>query len=180
MAKKVLVITTSLRRGGNSETLADEFIRGASDAGNDVEKIALGDYELEFCKGCLACQKTEKCVINDGAAEIIEKMKNADVIAFATPIYYYEMSGQMKTLLDRANPLFPSEYRFRDIYLFSAAADESEDADARALCGLQGWIECFEKAELKGSVLAAGADSVGSVKGNPALERAYEMGRAVK
>lgn len=180
MSKKVLVIATSLRRGGNSEMLADDFMRGAKDAGNEVEKIFLGDYELKFCKGCLACQKTGKCVIKDGAAEIIGKMKDADVIAFATPIYYYEMSGQMKTLLDRANPLFGSDYRFRDIYLFSAAADDSEDADERALCGLQGWIECFEKAELKGSVLAAGAQNVGDAKGNPALERAYGMGRAVK
>ena len=107
-------------------------------------------------------------------------MNEADVIAFATPIYYYEMSGQLKTMLDRSNPLFGTDYRFRDIYLFTAAADGSEEADERALVGLQGWIECFDKAELKGSVLAAGADSVGSVKGNPALERAYEMGRAVK
>ncbi len=180
MAKKVLVITTSLRRGSNSEILACEFARGAREAGNDVEKIALGNYDLKFCKGCLACQKTGRCVINDGAAEIVEKMKNADVIAFATPIYYYEMSGQMKTLLDRANPLFPTEYSFCDIYLFSSAADPSEAADERALCGLQGWVECFEKAELKGSVLAAGVNAAGEARGNPALKRAYEMGRSVR
>ncbi len=179
MAKKVLAIATSLRRGGNSERLADEFLRGAEEAGCRVEKIFLGDYELNFCKGCLACQKTGRCVINDGAAEIIGKMKEADVIAFATPIYYYEMSGQMKTLLDRANPLFPGEYAFRGIYLFTAAADESEEADERALCGLQGWIECFDKAELRGSVLASGAEGVGDVKGSHALARANAMGRAV-
>lgn len=180
MGKKILVITSSMRRGGNSETLADAFARGAAEAGCSVEKIALADYELKYCKGCLACQKTGKCVIKDGTERILAKMTEADVIAFATPVYYYEMSGQMKTMLDRSNPLFGTDYGFRDIYLFTAAADESEDADERVLCGLQGWIECFDKAELKGSVLAAGADAAGSVKGNPALERAYEMGRAVK
>ena len=107
-------------------------------------------------------------------------MNEADVIAFATPIYYYEMSGQLKTMLDRSNPLFGTDYRFRDIYLFTAAADGSEEADERALVGLQGWIECFDKTELRGSVLAAGVDAAGAVKGSPALERAYEMGRAVK
>lgn len=180
MAKKVLVITSSMRRGGNSETLADEFARGAAEAGNSVEKIALADYELKFCKGCLACQKSGKCVIKDGTEQILAKMNEADVIAFATPIYYYEMSGQLKTMLDRSNPLFGTDYSFRDIYLFTSAADGSDEADERALVGLQGWIECFDKAELKGSILAAGVDAVGAVKGNPALERAYEMGRAVK
>ena len=55
-------------------------------------------------------------------------MNEADVIAFATPIYYYEMSGQLKTMLDRSNPLFGTDYRFRDIYLFTSAADGSEAA----------------------------------------------------
>ena len=135
MAKKVLVITSSMRRGGNSETLADEVARGAAEAGNSVEKIALADYELKFCKGCLACQKTGKCVIKDGTEQILAKMNEADVIAFATPIYYYEMSGQLKTLLDRSNPLFGTDYGFRDIYLFTSAADDSEEADERALVG---------------------------------------------
>ena len=102
MAKKVLVITSSMRRGGNSETLADEFARGAAEAGNSVEKIALADYELKFCKGCLACQKTGKCVIKDGTEQILAKMNEADVIAFATPIYYYEMFRRYE--LERFHP----------------------------------------------------------------------------
>ena len=103
--KKVLVISSSLRLRSNSEALADEFIRGAAEAGNEVEKITLKDKEIHFCKGCLNCQKTQKCVIKDDTPAIVEKMHDADVIAFATPIYYYEMCGQLKTLLDRANPL---------------------------------------------------------------------------
>lgn len=65
---------------------------------------------IRFCKGCLACQKTQHCVINDDAPAIVAKMHDADVIVFATPIYYYEMCGQLKTLLDRANPLYSSDY----------------------------------------------------------------------
>ena len=123
--KTVLIISTSPRKGGNSEILADEFAAGAREAGHDVEKVCLYDKTINFCKGCLACQKTQRCVIHDDADAIARKMKDADVLVFATPIYYYEMCGQMKTMLDRANPLFPAEYAFRDIYLL-ASAEENE------------------------------------------------------
>jgi multimeric flavodoxin WrbA len=106
--KNILVISTSLRNGSNSEILADKFIEGALDNGNNVEKITLKNKKLNFCVGCLTCQRTLECIFKDDANQIVSKMKNADVLVFATPIYYYEMSGQMKTLLDRANPLYPA------------------------------------------------------------------------
>ncbi|MDD2649416.1 MAG: NAD(P)H-dependent oxidoreductase [Eubacteriales bacterium] len=127
----------------------------------------------------LCCQQTHKCVIKDDAPAIVEKMKNADVIAFASPIYYYEMSGQLKTLLDRANPLFGSDYAFRDIYFISAAADTDEDTDKRAVSGLEGWIACFERARLAGKIFGAGANDVGDIAGNPAVQEAYRMGRNI-
>ncbi|MDE8735289.1 flavodoxin family protein, partial [Eubacteriales bacterium DFI.9.88] len=81
-----------MRNQSNSELLADSFIEGAKEAGHAVEKISLKDKNIGFCKGCLACQEQGKCVIEDDAIEIAEKMKRADVIVYATPIYYYEMS----------------------------------------------------------------------------------------
>lgn len=179
MAKNVLVISTSLRKGGNSDVLADEFLKGATDAGHQVEKISLINKQISFCRGCLACQKTQKCVIKDDANAIVEKMKNADVLVFATPVYYYEMSGQMKTLLDRANPLFPSDYKFRSIYLLGAAAENDNRALEGAIHGLGGWIECFPKAELKGVVYGIGATDVGDIKGMPAVAQAYQMGHKI-
>ena len=97
----VLVISTSFRKNSNSDILSDEFIKGAAEAGHNVEKINLSDKTINFCKGCLACQKTQKCIINDDAREIAEKVLNADILVFATPIYYYSVSGQLKTLIDR-------------------------------------------------------------------------------
>ena len=126
MPKHILVISTSPRKGGNSETLANEFIRGAEESGNQVEKICLYDKTISFCKGCLTCLKTRTCIIHDDAEIIAQKMKTADVLVFATPVYYYEMSGQMKTMLDRANPLYDSDYQFRDVYLLAAAAEDEE------------------------------------------------------
>lgn len=179
MNKKVLIVLTSPRKNGNSEILADAFLKGTVDGGNTPEKISLYDKSIGFCKGCLACQKTGRCVIHDDADMIVQKMLSADVLVFATPIYYYEMSGQMKTMLDRANPLFPANYAFRDIYFLSTAAEDEEGVDARAISGLEGWIECFSKARLAGTVFAGGVNGVGEIDGHSSLKKAYEMGKAV-
>ena len=177
--KNVLIISTSPRKGGNSESLALEFAKGAQEAGNKVETVFFREKNIGFCKGCLACTKTNRCVIKDDAAELVEKMLAADVIAFATPIYYYEMSGQMKTLLDRGNPMYSADYSFRDIYLLSTAAEDGENVPKRAVSGLEGWIECFPKSRLAGTVFAGGVNAVGDIKGHSALNKAYEMGKAI-
>ena len=176
---RIMVISATLRREGNSDALAEAFARGAREAGHEVEKISLRDKEVAFCRGCLACQETGRCVIHDDADAIVERMGQADVLAFATPIYYYEMAGQMKTLLDRANPLYASEYRFRDVYLLAAAADGDPQAVDGAAKGLEGWISCFEGARLAGVVFGGGATGIGDIRGNPALEEAYALGRGL-
>lgn len=176
----VLVISTSLRPTSNSDALAREFARGAAVAGHSVEVVSLRGKKIEFCRGCFACQKTQKCVIKDDAPDIVAKMRNADVIAFATPIYYYEMCGQMKTLLDRANPLYPSDYKFRNIYLLTTAAEDEPQVPQRAVSGLTGWIDCFERARLAGTVFAGGVNDMGEIEGHKALNEAYELGKTVE
>ncbi|MDO4379973.1 MAG: flavodoxin family protein [Clostridia bacterium] len=177
---KVLVISTSLRKTSNSDILADEFIKGAKDAGHDVEKISLRGKKLGFCIGCLSCQRTGKCVIKDDMEEINQKLHDCDAVAFATPIYYYEMCGQMKTLLDRANPLYDSDYRFKNVYLLSTAAEDDENVDDRAIEGLCGWIECFERAKFAGTVFVGGVNDPGEIKGNEKLKEAYKLGNEVE
>lgn len=175
--KKIVIISSSPRKAGNSDALADEFALGAQEAGHTVEKICLRDKAVGFCKGCLACQKTQQCVIRDDAADITQRMKQADVIVFATPVYYYEMSGQMKTMLDRTNPLFSSSYSFREIYLLATAADSNPSAVDGAVSGLMGWISCFDKTRLKGVVRGVGVTDVGDIKTAPAaLKAAHDMG----
>ena len=178
---KVLVITTSLRAKSNSDILAARLIEGAKDAGHEVEQISLKGKEIRFCIGCLACQKTQRCVLKDDAVEIAEKVKNADTLVFATPIYYYEMSGQMKTLLDRLNPLYTTEYRFRKVYLLSVAAEDETYVPERAVNGLQGWIDCFEKAELAGSLFCGGINDPGEATGKQEdQDEAYQFGRSLE
>ena len=180
MSKKVLILSTSPRKNSNSEALAEAFARGAAESGNTEEMVTLRGKELRFCLGCFACQKSGKCVIRDDMQEIVPKMEQADVLAFATPIYYYEMSGQMKTLLDRGNPLFVADYRFRDVYLLSSAAEDEDFVPQRALSGLEGWVACFPKARLAGSVFGGGVTETGEMKAHPEkLQEAYTLGREV-
>lgn len=180
MAKKVLVISSSLRNNSNSETLAKHAAKGAQDAGHNVEFISLKDKTLNFCKGCLACQKTMKCVIKDDASEICEKVGNADVLIFANPIYYYELCGQLKTLLDRCNPLYPSDYKFREVYLITASAEDGDEVYQTAKGGMQGWVDCFEKARFVNVLSCGGLTDPAEAEGNQAyLQAAYELGKSV-
>lgn len=179
MAKKILVICTSMRSRSNSEMLADSFIEGAKASGNTVEKVTLKGKTINFCKGCFSCQKTGKCVIADSAPAITEKIRQAEVIVWASPIYYYSVSGQMKTLIDRANPLYVSEYAFRDVYFLSAATEDEKDTDDRALRTVEGWIACFPKARLAGKVFAGGVTDQGEIAGHKALQEAFAMGKAI-
>ena len=107
-------------------------------------------------------------------------MHDAQVLVFASPIYYYGLSGQLKTMLDRANSLYGSDYAFEEVYLLTSAADNEEGTDQRAITGMQGWIDCFERAHLAGTVFAGGVNAAGEIAGHPALQQAYEMGRAVQ
>ena len=179
MGKNVLVISTSLRDRSNSEMLADAFLAGTKAAGNRVEKVTLREKALSFCKGCLTCQETQKCVIQDDTAQIVEKMAQADVIVFATPIYYYEMCGQLKTFLDRMNPLYPRENRFRDVYLLASAAEDEPSAMDGAVKGVQGWIDCFDGVRLAGVVRATGVNAAGEVRNTDAVKKAYQMGKSI-
>ena len=177
----VLVISTSLRAKSNSDILTERLIAGARDAGHQVEHISLKGKTIKFCIGCLACQKTQKCIQKDDAVEIAEKVKNADTLVFVTPIYYYEMSGQMKTLLDRMNPLYTSDYKFRRVYMLSTAAEDEESTPEKAVNGLQGWIDCFEKAEFAGTLFCGGINDPGEALEKAAeLEEAFQFGTKIQ
>ena len=178
--KNIIVISTSLRKNGNSERLADAFVKGAKEAGHMVEKCSLQDCAMHFCTGCMTCQHSRQgqCAMPDDADILIQKMAAADVIVFATPVYFYEMCGQMKTLLDRTNPLFPIPYKFKDIYLLTTAADSEQHAMDGVIKGLQGWIDCFEKSSLKAVVYGTSIDGMDAVLEHPEiLNEAYELGK---
>lgn len=179
MSKKVVVLSTSLRTNSNSELLAKSFMDGAKDSGNEVKYISLKNKDIRFCIGCLACQKTGHCVIKDDVADIMNSVLEADVVVWSTPIYYFEMSGQMKTLIDRLNPMYSKDYKFRDVYLLATAAEEGDEVFEKVITGLNGWIDCFEKTTIKGTILAGGVSDSGAISGNDKLKEAYDLGSHV-
>ncbi len=178
--KNVVIVNSTFRKDGNSEALALEFGRGAKEAGNEVKTISVRDLNLQFCIGCLSCQKTGKCVLKDGINEILPLVRNADILVFATPVYYYCMSGQLKTFLDRLNPLYPQDNKFKEVYLLTTSAEDDKSAMDGTVKGVQGWIDCFEGVKLAGVVYGIGADDIGTVQSTAAFTQAYEMGKSIK
>lgn len=180
MSKKVLIISTSLRPNANSEILAHETERGAKESGHEVEFLSLKDKNIQFCKGCLACQKIGYCVIDDDANEITEKIRTSDVIVWATPVYYYEMSGQMKTLIDRANSMFATGHKFSEVYVITTSADSSDNVVQTVINGLNGWIACFDNVKFCGYVNGGGLEAPNDAESNKELlQKAYEMGKNI-
>ncbi|WP_294533009.1 flavodoxin family protein [uncultured Bacteroides sp.] len=177
--KRVVIISTSLRVRSNSDLLAEQFMKGAESAGHQVEKVELLGKQIAFCLGCFACAKLGRCVIDDDVNGIMEKVMKADVIVWATPIYYYEMSGQMKTLIDRMNAMYDRDYRFREVYLLTTAAEDEASVPQRAEAGLTGWIDCYPKARLVGTLFCGGVNEPNEIQGNAKLEEAFELGKSV-
>ncbi len=179
MSKNILVISSSLRSGSNSEALADSFIKGAEDAGNKTEKILL-NKSIDFCEDCFASQKMDKTVTNYDEITVMKIMHDADVIVFAMPIYYYDMSGQMKILIDHASCLYSSDYKSHDIYFLSAAAEKEDDIDEQAGHILKKWFNEYPKFKFCGTVFAGGVNGPNEMSGHPALKKAYDMGNSIK
>lgn len=177
--KKIVVIASSPRKNGNSNALVKEFVRGAQEAGNTVQTVSLGDIQMDFCRGCMTCNQTLKCVINDDVKTVLETMKRADVIVFATPVYYYSVSGQLKTFFDRTSPLFADKYQFTDVYLLATAAEDEAETVAGTKTAVMGWIDCYPGTRLVKTVFAGGVDAVGEIDGHKALQQAYETGKNV-
>ena len=179
MNKKVLILSGSPRRGGNSDLLCDEFMIGVRKAGHAVEKIFIHDRSINYCTACGICytQKTD-CVHGDDMAEIIQKMIDADVIVMATPVYFYSMSGQMKVMIDRTISRF-LEICDKDMYFLLAAHDDNREAMEKVLAGFRGYMACLPGAKEKGVIYGLGVFGAGEIKDSSAMEKAREMGGLV-
>lgn len=179
MSKKVLVLSASPRRGGNSDILCDQFISGAKESGNETEKIFLGDLEINYCDACDNClENNGKCVKDDDMDEVLDKMISADAIVLATPVYFYTMNGQMKTLIDRTYPRY-TKITNKEIYLIATAANPKKEAMERTMDGFRGFTSLLSGSEEKGIIYGTGAWKIGDIKGSMAMAEAYELGKGV-
>ncbi len=175
--KKVLIISASPRKGGNSDLLCDQFLKGAQDAGHDAEKISLSAHKINYCLGCGVCNNTHECVQKDDMKPLLDKMVRADVIVLATPVYFYSMDGQLKTFIDRTVPRY-TEISNKDFYFIVTAADSSKKNMTRTLEALRGFSEdCLDGTREKGVIYGVGAWQKGEVKETPAYQQAYQAGK---
>lgn len=180
MSKKVLILSGSPRKAGNSDLLCDEFMRGASESGNAVEKIRVAEKKIGYCRACYYCRQNEGvCAIKDDMADILQKMIDADVIVLASPVYFYSVDAQLKALIDRTVARW-LEVRDKEFYYIATMADEQvESADTTITC-FRGYADCVEGAKEMGIICGSGVYEKGEIKGTPAMQRAYEMGKSVK
>lgn len=178
--KNVVIFSTSLRDGSNSDILADAFSKGVVSAGHQIEKISLKGKTLSFCQGCNICDSTGVCAIKDDAAEFVDKAAAADVLVFAGPMYHTNISGAMKTLLDRLTPAMARDYKFTDIYMIITAADDSQGATADAEKTLEDWTYSFKKTSIKGIIRGQGIDPPKDAENHDrVIKEAYSMGRDI-
>lgn len=180
MKKRVLILSASPRKGGNSDLLCDEFVRGAKEAGHDTEKVFLRDKQIGYCTACDYCRTHNgECIHQDDMAELLVKMITADVLVMATPVYFYTMDAQMKTVIDRTVARY-TELSSKEFYFIVTAADNNSQALERTLEGFRGFTDCCLTNPIeKGIIYGIGVWQKGEVQNTPAMRQAYEMGKQV-
>lgn len=176
MSKKVLILSGSPRKGGNSDLLCDEFMRGAKEKGNDVEKIFIRDKKISPCIACYYCRDTGKgCAIKDDMAEILDKMLAADVIVMASPVYFYSIDAQLKAVIDRAVAKWTKIENKEFYYIMTAAEDSGTVMDCTLEC-MRGFAVCLKGSKEMGVIYGKGVYEAGAIKDTPYMVEAYNMG----
>lgn len=179
MKKRVLILSGSPRKGGNSDLLCDQFMIGAQESGHDVEKVFLRNQEIHYCTGCGTCfKKRGTCSQKDDMTQILDKMVTADVIVMATPVYFYTMNGQMKTLIDRTCARY-TELSDKEFYFIATAAVGNDSALERTFEEFRGFTACLHHPQEKGLIYGTGLWEKGDVLGSPVLAEAGHMGKSV-
>lgn len=176
MKKKILILSGSPRKGGNSDMLCDEFAKGAIEAGHDVEKIRVAEKNIGYCRACYACRGTGICAIKDDMGELLQKMIDCDVVVLASPVYFYAICAQLKTVIDRSVARW-TEIKNKQLYYIVTAAEDEKAAAEGTIASLHGFAECVDGAEEMGTIYGIGAYEKGEIIGSPAMLKAYEMGK---
>ena len=179
MSKKVLILSGSPRKGGNSDLLCDEFLRGAQESGHQVEKIFLRDKKVAPCNACYFCKNSGgTCTIQDDMSEILDKMQAADVIVMASPVYFYSIDAQMKAVIDRSVARWTNIPNKEFYYIMTAAEDTATVMDCTLEC-FRGFAACLNGSVERGVIYGKGVYEAGAVKGLPVMAEAYKMGKQV-
>lgn len=178
MSKRVLILSGSPRKNGNSDLLCDEFMKGAIEAGHQVEKIRVAEKNIGYCRACYGCKGTGVCVIKDDMAEVLQKMIDCDVLVLASPVYFYSIDAQLKAVIDRSVARW-LEVKDKELYYIMTAADAEKTSMETTLACFRGYADCVEGAKEMGVIYGTGVYEKGEVKDTKAMQEAYEMGLRV-
>lgn len=177
--KKVLILSGSPRKRGNSDLLCDEFMRGASESGNIVEKIWIPGKKIGYCRACYYCKDhAGECCIKDDMADVLQKMLDADVLVLASPVYFYSICAQLKTVFDRTVAKW-LDFKDKEFYYIMTAAEKDENTMDCTLECFRGLAACFEGSKEKGVILGKGVHGKGEIRDTQYMNQAYEMGKSV-
>lgn len=176
MGRNIIVISASGRKGGNSDLLCDETVRGARDAGGQAGKVRLSELSIGYCRGCNACFTAHRCVQRDDMDALMDRMAAADAIVMASPVYFYSINGQLKTMIDRLCPRC-GELAGKDFYFILSCADTDAPGLERAPEPLRGLLDCVPDAHERALLYAKGVLDKGAVSGTEHMREAYELGR---
>lgn len=175
---KILVLTGSPRKGGNSNTLADSFIKGAKEAGHEVARFDAAFKNIHPCIGCNSCGMNGPCIFKDDFEFVREHIVKADMVVFATPMYYFGISAQLKTVIDRFYAINGQIHHPKKAVLLMTYANTSP-AEAEpikkhyeVLLNYLGWQDA-------GQVIASGVWPVGAVNKTDYPRQAYELGKSL-
>ena len=176
----------SPRVGGNSDILLDKALAGAKEAGAEVEKIILDKKKIAGCKDCKKCNETGLCVIKDDMQEIQKKILAADAIIHSGPVYFWSMTGQMKTYLDRWTALFDAEWRWQKAYypqmkgkrigLITVCGDPNVHTADPIVHSFKSTAK-MTKLNWLGAVMASANDKGDIIKDETAQNQAWELGK---
>lgn len=178
MSKKVLILSGSPRKNGNSDLLCAEFARGAAEAGHAVETIRVAEKKIGFCRACYSCKGSGVCAVKDDMAEVLQKMIDADVLVLASPVYFYSIDAQLKAVIDRSVARW-EEVRDKELYYIMTAADGERSSMETTLACFRGYADCVEGAKERGVVYGVGVYEKGEVRDTDAMREAYALGRQV-
>lgn len=176
---KVIVLVGSVRKGGNTERLAQAFAEGAGQ-NHEVEIISVADYRVNPCIGCNSCFEREGhgCFQQDDMQKLYPKLAEADIIAAASPVYFYGISAQLKALVDRLHTPFRNEFRVKKLALLLVGASPLPTVFDSIKVQYQLILSYFNL-EDAGMVLVRNVKEKGDIEGHPALEEARLLGGRV-
>ena len=184
---KVLGILGSPRRGGNTELLLEEALKGAESAGAKVEHLYLSDFTITPCKECHGCDNTGNCIVLDDMGKIYPKLLEADIIILASPIFFYSVTAWAKALIDRSQALWSRKYLLKDPslgkegkrrkgFFISVGATKGPKVFDGAILTVKYFFDVLN-AEYVGELVFRGVEAKGDIFKHPeALQQAFEAG----